>query len=284
MKSIKPSPMPHFGVLDDGILPFVVEQIFAHAKSAKGLNSLFALIKDRSYYLTIDWSDLAIQVYEEKGFILADKNEQGQGRILSLMDAINMMHSVVDELTFKNVGEADQDTLMHFGFEQFAYMSILDCCVLTALCLLDHTDILLYRDYSEYKEGYVQHFICSEPSDNQDHLLVLNITKTVCSFLVNDEEKLSIANAELFSKKLFEWTEITREAQLLAPVYLKNKDLNCTAKFEEICCLRLQSGADYDLNRLQYLYAQKKALIQQNRYELAASVRMKIKEIENNNI
>jgi hypothetical protein len=260
MKSINPTPMPHFGVLDDGLLPLVVKQIFMHASSAKELNSLLNIIKDRSYFL-------------------ADKKEQD--RILTLMDAVNLKHSAIAEVTFKNIGEADQDSLMHFGFEQFAYMSILDCCVLTALCLIDQTDVLLYRDYSQYKEGYVQHFISTAPSDNKAHLLVLNISKLVCSFLVNHEGKIQIAQAEKFAQKLFDLMLALRKDGFLAPVFLKQTDSSYANLLVKLCLKRNEGAASSQLN---FLQAQLKAFLKVQNYEFAAQIRFKIKNIESNSI
>jgi hypothetical protein len=258
MKSINPTPMPHFGVLDDGLLPLVVKQIFMHASSTKELNSLLNIIKDRSYFL-------------------ADKKEQD--RILSLMDAVDLTHSAIAEVTFKNIGEADQDSLMHFGFEQFAYMSILDCCVLTALCLIDQTDVLLYRDYSQYKEGYVQHFISSAPSDNKEHLLVLHVSKTVCSYLVSHEGSIQIAQPEKFAQKLFDLMLALRKDGFLAPVFLKQTDSSYANLLVKLCLKRNEGAASSQLN---FLKAQLKAFLKAENYEFAAQIRFKIKNIESN--
>jgi hypothetical protein len=278
------TPMPHFEVHDDGILPSVVEHIFKLAQTSKQLNSILNVIKDRSFQLSIDWSDGMVQICEQKGFILADTDEEGRPRILSLIDAINMVHSEMDEHTFYKLDEASQDTLMHFGFEQYNYMSILECCTLSALALIDQTDVFLYRDYSNYTSGYVKHFLTTALSDKKEHMLVMNISKTIGIYLTDHELRLSVKQKEKFALKVFELIEASRKSGSLPILYLQPTDHDYASKFEKLLEQRTKAETSLDVSALAYYKSQMRALVAQNKFELAAYVRMKIKEIEKNNI
>ena len=155
---------------------------------------------------------------------------------------------------------------------------------MSALALIDQTDVFLYRDYTNYTSDYVKHFLTTSISDKKEHMLVMNISKTISFYLTNNELRLSVNQKEKFAFKVFELIEASRKSGSLPILYLQPTDYDYASKLEKLLEQRMNAETSLDASTLVFLKSQMRALVAQNKYELAAYTRMKIKDIEKNNI
>ncbi len=275
------TPMPHLLIKDDGVLPNISNKIFDFIRKSKNLTTLLSLIRDRKIHIHVNWEDTTLQTWVEKGFVFAGKDDLGEMKFLALTDVINMEHSAIAESTFMKEDEQNQDMLMHFGFEEFQHLSILEFATLLSFSLIDVADVYLYRDYSNYKSGFVKHFLTSEESSDNNHLLVMNITQTITSYLVDSANELTTSNSEFFSQKVVEWIYETRNGLAFPFIYLRQND-RC---YSELLIRCIGHGEHVSRNKkdikLMFLKAQMKSLLEQSKFESAAQVREKIKQLNN---
>ena len=147
--------------------------------------------------------------------------------------------------------------------------------------MIDLTDVLLYRDYTNYKDGYVKHFISTDYSEDKNHLFVINLSKTIGSYLLNEKNEISVRNDEEFSMKVIEWIGEIRKDLFLTPVFLKQNNTNYVELMKELVYNSVLLSERNKENKLKYYEYQMKSLKTHNKFEAAAQVREKIKNFNN---